>query len=159
MDKFIAAMSWYVGRDKSDPEYVSAPFYYSNVSPWFDRLSLDNQERGHTVVYVYSTPGYGRRGSGHYLRCDAAGRARAASGNQEGVGPRVMPWTLEDRLRTEEYIAQALQYIAMQERRIEELKREGHGTDNAEELLRSLRQTWRSSRDTCSPLKLISNDF
>jgi hypothetical protein len=70
-----------------------------------------------------------------------------------------MPWTLEDRLRTEEYIAQALQYIAMQERRIEELKREGHGTDNAEELLRSLRQTWRSSRDTCSPLKLISNDF
>jgi hypothetical protein len=59
LDKFIAAMSWYVGRSKHDPEYVSAPFYYSSVSEWFERLSLDNQERVHTVVYVYSTPGYG----------------------------------------------------------------------------------------------------
>jgi hypothetical protein len=29
------------------------------VSQWFDRLPLDDQERVHTVVYVYSTPGYG----------------------------------------------------------------------------------------------------
>jgi hypothetical protein len=29
------------------------------VSQWFDRLSLDDQEGVHTVVYVYSTPGYG----------------------------------------------------------------------------------------------------
>jgi hypothetical protein len=52
-----------------------------------------------------------------------------------------MPWTDEDRLRTEEHIAQALQYIAMQERRIEETQREGRDTSSAEELLRSLRQT------------------
>jgi hypothetical protein len=59
LDKFIAAMSWYVGKDKSDREYISSPFYYSSESEWFDRLSLDDQERVHTVVYVYSTPGYG----------------------------------------------------------------------------------------------------
>jgi hypothetical protein len=59
LDKFIAAMSWYVGKDKSDPEYISSPFYYSSVAEWFDRLSLDDQERVHTVQYVYCTPGYG----------------------------------------------------------------------------------------------------
>jgi hypothetical protein len=61
LDKFIAAMSWYVGKDKSEPEFISAPFYYSAASEWFDRLSLDDQERVHTVVYVFvfSTPGYG----------------------------------------------------------------------------------------------------
>ena len=52
-----------------------------------------------------------------------------------------MPWTHEDRLRTEEHIAQARQYIAMQERRIKEMQREGRDTGDAEELLRSLRQT------------------
>jgi hypothetical protein len=58
-DKFIAAMCWYVGRRKDDPEYVTSPFYYSAVSQWFNRLSLDDQERVHTVVHVYSTPRYG----------------------------------------------------------------------------------------------------
>ena len=59
-DKFIAAMNWYVGRNKNDPEFARAPHYYAAVSEWFDRLSLDDQERVHTVVYVYSTAGYGR---------------------------------------------------------------------------------------------------
>ena len=58
LDKFIAAMSWYVGRNKGDPEFISAPHYYSAVSEWFERLPLDDQERVHTVVYVYSTPDY-----------------------------------------------------------------------------------------------------
>jgi len=54
-DKFIAARNWYVGRNKNDPEFARAPHYYAAVSEWFDRLSLDDQERVHTVVYVYST--------------------------------------------------------------------------------------------------------
>jgi hypothetical protein len=58
-DKLIAAVCWYVGRSKDDPEYVSSPFYYSAVWEWFGRLSFDHQELVHTVVYVYSTPGYG----------------------------------------------------------------------------------------------------
>jgi hypothetical protein len=44
-----------VGRNKNDPEFARAPHYYAAVSEWFDRLSLDDQERVHTVVYVYST--------------------------------------------------------------------------------------------------------
>jgi hypothetical protein len=58
-DKFVAAMSWYVGRHKDRPEYLQAPAYFDAVSQWFDRLSLDGQERVHTAVYVYVTPGYG----------------------------------------------------------------------------------------------------
>jgi hypothetical protein len=58
-DKFVAAMHWYVGRHKRDPEFIRAPHYYAAVSEWFDRLSIDDQERVHTVVYVYSMPGYG----------------------------------------------------------------------------------------------------
>ena len=52
-------MHWFVGRHKRDPEFARAPHYYTAVSQWFDGLSLDDQERVHTVVYVYSTPGYG----------------------------------------------------------------------------------------------------
>jgi hypothetical protein len=52
-----------------------------------------------------------------------------------------MAWTADDLRRTQEHIEQALQYIAMQERRIEEMQREGRDTSNAEELLRPLRQT------------------
>jgi hypothetical protein len=59
LDKLIAAMSWYVGRHKDRPEYSGSPSYYAAVSEWFDRLSLDDQERAHTVQYVYSTPRYG----------------------------------------------------------------------------------------------------
>jgi hypothetical protein len=58
-DKFIAAMNWYVGRHKNRPEYSAAPGYFDAVSQWFARLSLDDQERVHTVVYVYSAPRYG----------------------------------------------------------------------------------------------------
>jgi hypothetical protein len=58
-DKFVAAMSWYVGRHKGDPEFARSPHYYAAVSEWFGRLSLDDQERVHTTIYVYSTPGYG----------------------------------------------------------------------------------------------------
>jgi hypothetical protein len=52
-----------------------------------------------------------------------------------------MPWIADDLRRTQEHIEQALQYIAMQERRVDELQREGLDTVNAEELLRALRQT------------------
>jgi hypothetical protein len=52
-----------------------------------------------------------------------------------------MPWTADDLRRTEAHIEQARQYIGTQERRIDELKREGSETGNAEELLRALRQT------------------
>jgi hypothetical protein len=52
-----------------------------------------------------------------------------------------MPWTADDLRRTQEHIEQALQYISVQERRIDELQREGRDTENAEELLRALRQT------------------
>jgi hypothetical protein len=48
-----------VGRHKGDPEFARSVHYYAAVSQWFDRLSLDDQERVHTAVYVYSTPGYG----------------------------------------------------------------------------------------------------
>jgi hypothetical protein len=58
-DKFVAAMNWHVGRRRDDPEFARAPHYYAAVSTWFDQLPLDEQERVHTVVYVYSTPGYG----------------------------------------------------------------------------------------------------
>ena len=58
-DKFLAAMHWYQGMDKSQPEHSQAPGYYAAVSEWFDRLSPDDQERVHTVIYVYVTPGYG----------------------------------------------------------------------------------------------------
>jgi hypothetical protein len=58
-DKFVAAMSWHVGRNRGAPEFVRSPHYFTAVSEWFGRLSLDDRERIHTVVYVYSTPGYG----------------------------------------------------------------------------------------------------
>jgi hypothetical protein len=52
-----------------------------------------------------------------------------------------MPWSHEDRLRTEEHIAQARQYISRQQLRIEEMQREGRDTSDAEDLLRTMRQT------------------
>jgi len=52
-----------------------------------------------------------------------------------------MPWSDEDRLRIEEHIAQARQYISRQQRRIEEMQREGRDTSDAEGLLRTMRQT------------------
>jgi hypothetical protein len=52
-----------------------------------------------------------------------------------------MPWTADDLRRTQEHMEQALQYIAMQERRIEQLQQEWRETGNPEELLRALRQT------------------
>jgi hypothetical protein len=61
MDKFIAAMSWYVGKDKSDREYITSPFYYSAVWEWFGRLSLDKAELAGTVHELYVTPRYGEK--------------------------------------------------------------------------------------------------
>jgi hypothetical protein len=58
-DKLVAALNWWIGRDKSRQEYLQAPHYHDAVQQWFERLSLDDQERVHTVVYGYSTPGYG----------------------------------------------------------------------------------------------------
>jgi len=52
-----------------------------------------------------------------------------------------MPWTSDDLRRTQEHIERALRYIATQERRVDELQREGRDTGNEEELLRALRQT------------------
>ena len=52
-----------------------------------------------------------------------------------------MPWTQDDLSRAEEHIKQALQYIQRQERRIQEMQLEGRSTRDAEELLKSLRQT------------------
>jgi hypothetical protein len=49
----------WIGRDKSRPEYAQAPHYHDAVQQWFKRLSPDDAERVHTVVYVYSVPGYG----------------------------------------------------------------------------------------------------
>jgi len=51
-DKFVAAMNWYVGRHKGDPEFGRSPHYYAAVSEWFDRLPLDDQERVHIVVHA-----------------------------------------------------------------------------------------------------------
>jgi hypothetical protein len=59
LDKLVAALNWWVGRNKSRPEYVQAPHYHDAVQRWWERLSLDDQERVHTVLYVYSVPGYG----------------------------------------------------------------------------------------------------
>jgi len=52
-----------------------------------------------------------------------------------------MPWTRDDLHRTQEHIDQALYYISTQEQRIGELQREGRDTANAQELLRTVRQT------------------
>ena len=52
-----------------------------------------------------------------------------------------MPWTQDDLSRAEEHIKQALQYIQSQERRVHEIQLEGRSTRDAEELLKSLRQT------------------
>jgi hypothetical protein len=59
-DKMMAALQWHVGRYKSDPEYMRAPFYYDQVLEWFEALSLDNKELVHTVHEVYTRPGWGR---------------------------------------------------------------------------------------------------
>jgi hypothetical protein len=58
-DKLVAALNWWVGRNKARPEYVQAPHYHDAVQRWWERLSLDDQERVHTIGYVYSVPGYG----------------------------------------------------------------------------------------------------
>lgn len=58
-DKLVAALNWWVGGNKSRPEYVQAPFYHDAVQRWWERLSLDDQERVHTINYVYAVPGYG----------------------------------------------------------------------------------------------------
>ena len=75
---------------------------------------------------------------------DALVRACSAGDDAEVdrlLSLNAMPWSHEDLRRTQEHIEQALQYIAMQERRIEEMQREGRDTGNAEELLGALRQT------------------
>jgi hypothetical protein len=58
-DKLVAALNWWIGRNKSRPEYAQAPHYHDAIQRWWERLSLEDAERVHTVVYVYSAPGYG----------------------------------------------------------------------------------------------------
>jgi hypothetical protein len=58
-DKFVAAMSGYVGKNKNDPDYSRAPHYYAAVAEWFGRLPLDQQELVHIVVHIYTTLSYG----------------------------------------------------------------------------------------------------
>jgi hypothetical protein len=74
--------------EQADPEFISALHYYTAVSEWFDRLSLDDQERVRTVVYVYSRPATAARSSGSLRRVPAV---RATSDHPQSVGVRLMP--------------------------------------------------------------------
>src|ERR1700746_1252834 len=58
-DKLMAALNWYVGRNKSDPQYVRAPFYFDAVLKWRNDLSADNEDLLGTVITIYTTPRYG----------------------------------------------------------------------------------------------------
>src|SRR5262245_52882741 len=58
-DKLMAALNWYVGRDKRDPQYVRAPFYFDAILKWRGDLSADNGDLLDTVVKVATTPRYG----------------------------------------------------------------------------------------------------
>jgi len=65
-DKLVAALNWWIGRDKTRPEYVQAPHYHDAIQRWWERLSLDDQERVHTIVYVYSVPYGGEKAAVDY---------------------------------------------------------------------------------------------
>jgi hypothetical protein len=58
-DKLMAALNWYVGRNKSDPQYVRAPFYFDAILKWRNDLSADNEDLMWTAITVYTTPRYG----------------------------------------------------------------------------------------------------
>jgi hypothetical protein len=58
-DKLVAVLNWWVGRDKSRPEYAAAPGYHDKIQEWFGRLDLDNQELVHTVNHCFATPWWG----------------------------------------------------------------------------------------------------
>ncbi|MGH8223166.1 MAG: hypothetical protein ACREQZ_09340 [Woeseiaceae bacterium] len=60
-NKMHAALGWYFGRYKTDPQYARAPFYYDAVLKWFEALSFDSQDLVHTVHEVYTRPGWGER--------------------------------------------------------------------------------------------------
>jgi hypothetical protein len=58
-DKFLAAMHWYVARNKDKPEYLQAPAWMDAVGQWYDGLSLDHVELVNTINVIYNTPRYG----------------------------------------------------------------------------------------------------
>src|SRR5262249_59430389 len=58
-DKLMAGLCWYVGRNKSDPLYVRAPFYFDAILKWRGDLSADNEDLLDTVIKVATTPRYG----------------------------------------------------------------------------------------------------
>src|SRR5215813_4271469 len=82
----MAALNWYVGRNKSDPQYVRAPFYFDAILKWRGDLSADNEDLLGTVITIATTPRYGgekvaeprfveRRGSGFLVQRPGAAAA------------------------------------------------------------------------------------
>src|SRR5262249_43862468 len=76
-NKLMAALSWYIGRNKSDPLYVRAPFYFDAILKWRGDLSADNEDLLDTVIKVATTPRYGGE--------------KAAEKHADGL-PAVPPW-------------------------------------------------------------------
>ena len=74
-DKLMAALNWYVGRNKSDPQYVRAPFYFDAVLKLRNDLSADNEDLLGTVITVYTLR---RREGGGAVRRWSASRPAVA---------------------------------------------------------------------------------
>jgi hypothetical protein len=55
-DKTYAAMSWHLGKSKSGPDYVRAPFYFDACWAWYQRLSEDHRDLVTYVIDAFAYP-------------------------------------------------------------------------------------------------------
>jgi len=65
-DKLMAALLWWIARDKTLPEYTRAPNYYDAILKWHNRLSLDDANLCAIVHDIYIRPGWGERAAKQY---------------------------------------------------------------------------------------------
>ena len=88
-DKFIAAMSWYVGKKKDDPEYVvSAVLLFGGVGVVWGAVAGRSRAGSHRDVRLLDARLW-RRGSRGDVRRSAAVRACPAQRHPQGVGARL----------------------------------------------------------------------
>jgi hypothetical protein len=58
-DKLIAALNWYIARDKTGPIYIKAPKYFDNILAWYDRLPMAAVDLCAAIHEACVGPGWG----------------------------------------------------------------------------------------------------
>jgi hypothetical protein len=57
-DKLIAALNWYIARDKTGPLYVKAPEYFDAILAWHQQLPMAAVDRCAAIHEVCVGPGW-----------------------------------------------------------------------------------------------------